>query len=381
MKTLIFSILISTVCFGQTALDLSKQSKNVNFSNAQSTTPWKMGSVLPVTCNTGEVFFNTSANNGLNINLCLSNSWVAFTGALGSIPVQTGSAGFYLRTNGSTLSWSNIVTGSSGAIDCATLPGVCDISTALVPMKSVANTWTGANDFSGATFLKVKRAAGDPSTGCSLAADVGSVYVRSDGAADNNLWICESNGGSPRWRRPTDAISLPAMTTTNQGHFWLGEPAATGSSGEFVAGEPRCWEFVNPLARTRVGTASAILDTADALGFASLAIYAPDDTLLGQSDTISTANTGKATFTFSPALNLTGSVYTACLATSSITANFRASSVSDGATLLLRSLASPRLFTAQNLATGSGPLLMPSTLGTRSPLATPLLPVGIIAEP
>ncbi len=381
MKTLFLSLFIGIASYAQTAVDLGKQSKNVNFSNAPSTTPWKMGTTLPGTCNTGEVFFNTAASNGLNINLCINNVWVAFTGALGSIPVQSGSAGFYLRTNGTSLNWSNIITGASGAIDCATIPGVCDISTALIPFKMVANTWTGANDFSSSPALKLRRGNGDPGGGCSLSTDVGSVYVRADGAADNNLWICENNGGTRRWRRQTDGVIQSAIQTVNQGHFWMGQDAGTGSSGTLGVREPRCWEFTNPATITQLGKASTLLDTVDAAGFASLAIYAADNTLAGQSNTVATTTPGLMSFTFSPALTLNSGVYTACLAATSSTVVFRASSITSGGTLLLRSLATPRLFTPANSATGTNPLVMPSTLGTRTALGASLFPVAVVAEP
>jgi hypothetical protein len=458
MRTLFFSFLLGVGCCAQTTVDLGKQSKNVDFSNAPSTTPWKMGSTLPSTCRTGEVFFNTANNNGLNINICLNDAWVAFTGTLGSLPVQSGSAGLYLRTNGTNLVWSNIITGASGAIDCATLPGVCDISTALVPFKAVANSWTGANDFTASPNLRLRRGTGDPASGCSVADDVGGVYVRADGPADNNLWICENNGGTRRWRRPTDGIVIPdvpnsnnaftgsndftastnlrlrrgtgdpasgcsvagdvggvyvradgpadnnlwicennggtrrwrrptervlqtSIQTVNRGHFWLGFDAGTSASGAFTIRQPRCWEFINPSTLAQLGTASAILDTVDAAGFATLAIYNSDDTLAGQSNTVPTTTAGLISFTFSTALTLSSGVYTACLATTSATAVFRASTATSGGTLLMRSLATPRLFTPANQATGTNPMVMPATLGSRTALGSTLFPVAILAEP
>ena len=63
------------------------------------------------------------------------------------MPAQTGTAG-YLITNGTSVSWGNLTTGSSGALDCATVPGVCDIVPAVVPLKTAANVFTGINKFS-----------------------------------------------------------------------------------------------------------------------------------------------------------------------------------------------------------------------------------------
>jgi hypothetical protein len=67
--------------------------------------------------------------------------------AAGNLPAQTGVAG-YLYTDGSAASWRNIVTGGSGALDCVSIPGVCDVATAVVPLKGSANVMTGVNKFS-----------------------------------------------------------------------------------------------------------------------------------------------------------------------------------------------------------------------------------------
>jgi hypothetical protein len=68
------------------------------------------------------------ASNGTN--------WIVMGGG-------TGASG-----NGGSGSGGTITTGSSGALDCATTPGVCDIVTAIVPLKSSANIFTGVNKFS-----------------------------------------------------------------------------------------------------------------------------------------------------------------------------------------------------------------------------------------
>jgi hypothetical protein len=116
------------------------------------------------------------------------------------LPGESGTAG-YLATNGSSDSWGNIVTGGSGALDCATVPGVCDIATAIVPLKTSANAWTGANDFSGAAFLRVVSGAGVPATGCSVAANVGAVYMRNDAQKKGaSLFVCSQTGdGAYSW--------------------------------------------------------------------------------------------------------------------------------------------------------------------------------------
>ena len=119
----------------------------------------------------------------------------AACGAGSGLPTQTVAS--ILLSNGSVASWGNLPTGGSGGLDCATVPGVCDIATAVVPRLAANNAWTGANDFSGASLLKMRVGAGVPSTNCAVVGDVGSVYVRNDAGAPNaSLYLCDKSGVS-----------------------------------------------------------------------------------------------------------------------------------------------------------------------------------------
>ena len=94
-----------------------------------------------------------------------------------------------------SVSTSTIQTGPSGALDCVSTPGVCDIATAIVPLKPAANYWLGANDFGGAPFLRLANGVGVPSANCALPADVGKVQVRSDAKVPNSsLYLCSQTG-------------------------------------------------------------------------------------------------------------------------------------------------------------------------------------------
>jgi hypothetical protein len=154
---------------GQTAVDLRSQSKTVDFAAAPSTRPMQTGTVLPSLCAPGQMFFNSAAPAGQNLYGCTAtNVWTLQAGGSGSgsgLPTQTGTAG-YLITNGFSPSWGNITTGGSGALDCSTVPGQCDIVTALVPMKASSNTFSGANDFSASPFLAIP--SGTPATSSAL---------------------------------------------------------------------------------------------------------------------------------------------------------------------------------------------------------------------
>src|SRR5437868_418885 len=66
----------STGVNGQTKVDLRTQSKSVDFSNASFTKPVRSGTALPVGCSSGELFYLSTANPGLNLYYCTAaNVW------------------------------------------------------------------------------------------------------------------------------------------------------------------------------------------------------------------------------------------------------------------------------------------------------------------
>lgn len=70
---------------GQTLVDLRTQSKSIDFSAASSTRPLQVGTVLPVSCVAGAMFFNTSAPDGANVYGCtVNNVWALQTAATSS---------------------------------------------------------------------------------------------------------------------------------------------------------------------------------------------------------------------------------------------------------------------------------------------------------
>lgn len=73
------TVLIAAVLWsgrGQTLVDLRTQAKSVDFTGANTTKPFKSGTVLPVTCSVGEAFFKTDALAGSNLYACTSsNLW------------------------------------------------------------------------------------------------------------------------------------------------------------------------------------------------------------------------------------------------------------------------------------------------------------------
>ena len=78
----------------QTAIDLKSQSRNIDFSGAASTIPFKTGTVLPATCATGASFFKTNAPAGQNLYGCVAtNTWSVMSSSLGNTGVTAGTYG------------------------------------------------------------------------------------------------------------------------------------------------------------------------------------------------------------------------------------------------------------------------------------------------
>src|ERR1700731_1584475 len=97
----IHRILLGVVAAGAlhgqiTQLDLHFQSRDVDFSTANSTTPFKSGTSLPSVCSVGQMFFVLNAPAGANLYGCTSlNGWT-----LESTSGSGGSGAFMARQLG-----------------------------------------------------------------------------------------------------------------------------------------------------------------------------------------------------------------------------------------------------------------------------------------
>jgi hypothetical protein len=80
-------LVFPVVLWSQTRLNLQHQSRRVDFSNADTTKPAKIGAALPPTCQTGEVFLLIPALPGSNLFVCVANNvWTLQTGIPPSPP-------------------------------------------------------------------------------------------------------------------------------------------------------------------------------------------------------------------------------------------------------------------------------------------------------
>src|SRR6185503_324280 len=87
--------LCSLPALAQTAINLRTQAKDVDFSAASSTKPFRTGTTLPATCTVGEAFLLTSAPAEQSFYICVTGVWTLIGGGTGggSTPARVLNAG------------------------------------------------------------------------------------------------------------------------------------------------------------------------------------------------------------------------------------------------------------------------------------------------
>ncbi len=127
MKTISICVLAAALvgsAGAQTQIDLRTQGRNVDFSTATSTKPFRTGTLLPASCSVGETFFKTDAAAGQNLYACTApNVWTLQTGASG-VPAVTGNANKVLSNDGATIGWRSIGGDLLGAPDAVAVTGI-----------------------------------------------------------------------------------------------------------------------------------------------------------------------------------------------------------------------------------------------------------------
>jgi hypothetical protein len=137
---------------GQTLVDLRTQTKNVDFSSALSTKPFRAGASLPLTCNVGEAFLNLGALPGQNLYICtVANTWTVQAPA--ALPSLSGNAGKVLSNDGTNLQWRGLGGDLSGTPDAAVVKQIQGRPVnPLAPLQGQLLRWDGVgNEWSPST--------------------------------------------------------------------------------------------------------------------------------------------------------------------------------------------------------------------------------------
>jgi hypothetical protein len=96
-SSLIWCVLAIPSAAQTTRIDLRTQSKDVDFSGANSTKPFRTGTQLPATCSIGETFLKMDASLGQNLYVCTAaDLWT-----------RQGGAGMVSQLNDFAVTWTN----------------------------------------------------------------------------------------------------------------------------------------------------------------------------------------------------------------------------------------------------------------------------------
>jgi len=183
-----------------TAIDLKGQSKNIDFSGAAVTKPFKVGTVLPAVCSAGDTFFKSDAPAGENLYNCVAaNTWVAINSVTST---NTGPGGAELiKPNSGRIVTGRRLLGGEGAM-----------------VTQQPDTITVETD--AAITPRYASSANAPSGPCQTGRDT---FTRTGGFP--NFYTCVDNAWKPTWGTGT---VQPATCYTGELYFHTGEGALYG---------------------------------------------------------------------------------------------------------------------------------------------------------
>ena len=214
---MLFAAIAAVGLHGQiTQLDLHYQGKDVDFSTANATKPFKSGTTFPSVCAVGEMFFKTDGPQGANLYGCASlNSWSL---EQSSWPAVTGNSGKVMTTDGNSLLFGSLGGDISGPVSGATVTQIQGrpVSSA-APGSGQALAWN-------ATTLRwePQTVASSGGSGASMISQIGdfavtrtSATVLAIGASCSLTTPCTARFGSLVYSFPTGAtVSISAGTGT-----------------------------------------------------------------------------------------------------------------------------------------------------------------------
>ncbi len=200
---------VSLSAFAQTKLDLGAQSKDPNFSQAPSATPFPTGSALPATCTVGQFFFLTVAPVGAN-QCVLTNTWAPIQGSSGntSSNVSTGGTIGVQKVSSTQLA---IGSGCSVATPCLYRVG-SSVYSLLAPATATVSGGSGLAfmyiDNNGNVTVGVS-SSGNPGVNCAGCLVTTSVTQYPLGMIPLETWNATSGTWDPTGTNAMAMLSVP----------------------------------------------------------------------------------------------------------------------------------------------------------------------------
>lgn len=229
-KSIIFLLTAAPFAGAQpTQLNLARESKNVDFSNASSTKPAATGPVIPATCSVGDVFFRTNAVPGQNLYGCTAtNLWSQLGGGGSSSGGGAGMAsqlGDFAYTASGTV--ATIGANCSASTPCVYRFGA--ISAAVKAPATATISGTAAND-TAYVYLSINNTP--------------AITVGYAGAETITCSACSAAPGITGF--PSDGTAIPLYTIAIAGNAWAGSESESRAiySKEFI--EPDQGIVVSP---------------------------------------------------------------------------------------------------------------------------------------
>jgi hypothetical protein len=242
MKTILLAICALAAALvrpagAQTRIDLRTQGKNVDFSAATSTKPFRTGTVLPGSCSVGETFFKTDVVAGQNLYACTAqNVWTLQSGASG-VPSATGNANRVLSNDGATAAWRSLGGDVGGRPDAVTVTGIQGRPVgSTTPADGQVLRWDEA---AGAWQPAVAPTAGGSNYSQAFTAQtVVSMPGGAHGLGTANVIVGCYDGAIPRRRIEADSVTIDPATfdiTVSFATPQSGRCVVNGSGGAFAA--------------------------------------------------------------------------------------------------------------------------------------------------
>ncbi len=253
---------VISILEGQTRLDLGRQARNVDFSGADVTKPFRSGTELPATCSAGEGFFKIDAPEGMKLHLCVSaNTWRAVGEEM---PSASGNAGKVLASNGTGPEWRSAGGDVTGPIEMLKVERLQGRAVAgETPLEGDVLSWSGVRgqwepqprheagagvvvserniSIDGAIIPNYFRGEGSPTLGCVAGRDY---YVDT---TNEDLYYC---GSDSVWRLASKAghghtaeeiqggVLGLARGGTNQANWVAGRCVQVSSDGSRLESAP-----------------------------------------------------------------------------------------------------------------------------------------------